>query len=473
MAVAKNLVNHAVWGITPVEFTSTTSSPLFVLLLSFVYKLFGVNLYAPAILGWFFGLAAIYVGTGFSSRYLRPLWQTITMVAVVLFTPMFLLGTLGMEHGLHVLAVLLFLASFQSEEQPLWLLALVTMLMCAARYEGLLMVGAAAVVLSLERRWRRGATTVLSACLPIGCYAWFSLTHGGAWLPNSVLLKGVHCGKTSWQGTLLILWQSTWRNLVRAPHTALMSVAMLLIAAALWKGKRQLAGLLAVNGGAGMLHLTFAAVGWAFRYEAYLMASGLIVLACAWPEVRLSKSKVLETAKVLLALAFVAVLFRATFCAAMLPLYSRAIYEQQAQMARFIKTYYQGGSIAANDIGYLAYENDLPILDLTGLASGEVFQAKRDGRDTTKFLEDTARAHKVEIVIAYDSWFSDVRYIPLGGPKLPASWQRVGRWSLPERLQLGDATVSFFGTDPRSSDLLKRHLADFAVTLPKRVSTSN
>jgi hypothetical protein len=393
------------------------------------------------------------------------------MVAVVLLTPMFLLGTLGMEHSLHVFAALLFLAVFQCEEEPAAVMACATALLCAARYEGLLMAGAAAAVLLLRRRWKRAATIAAAAWVPVACYAWFSIAHGGSWLPNSVLLKGVDVAGSGWFARLVPVWETIRTNAIGAPYLPLMSIALLLLAGFLWKRNPPLGGMLGVVGMAGVLHLATAAVGWGFRYEAYLVATGITVFACAWPEMeRAAKSGVAVCSIGLLSLAFLFLTIRATLCGALLPQFSRAIYEQQGQMAQFFKTYYPGGSVAANDIGYITYETDVHCLDLAGLASTEVFNAKRGGRDTTEFLERTARAHGVQVAVAYESLFSNGVHAKLGGPKLPASWEKVGEWSVPERLQLGGKTVTFFGTDAANAARLREHLEAFAGDLPKRVS---
>jgi hypothetical protein len=466
MAVAKNFALHGVWGVSPYEFNSTTSSPLYVLLLAGVYRLFGVNDYAPLILSELFGLGAIYVATAILRDFLRPRSQLFALSAFVLLTPMFVLGTLGMEHSLHLFAVLLFLAVYRLERPPLWQLAGATVLMCAARYEGLLMAAVAACILLGRRQWRRAAVIAFSAWLPVACYAWFSIAHGGRWLPNSVLLKGLSTGPGSFGERLGVLGAATSENLGKAPHTVMMSVALLTLAACLWRRETKLANWLAVVGGAGVLHLLTASVGWAFRYESYLVGAGIVVLACAWP--RLGEVAVGWRAAVqlLLALACCILVLRSSLAALDLPQYSQAIYHQQWQMARFLKQYYAGGSVAANDIGLINYEVDLHCLDLAGLASSEVLSAKREGRDTTEFLEELSRARHVEVVMLYESWFGDGSTVKFGGPDLPESWDRVSRWTLPERHQLGDRTVAFFGTGLRQDELLRKQLAGFEPSLP-------
>ena len=45
--MAKNMATHGNWGVNAGEFQSASSSPLWVLLLSFLYLVFGVNVITP------------------------------------------------------------------------------------------------------------------------------------------------------------------------------------------------------------------------------------------------------------------------------------------------------------------------------------------------------------------------------------------------------------------------------------------
>src|SRR5579863_5573742 len=50
MAIAKNLAAHGVWGVTPYQFSSSSSSIIWPLLLSSIYRLFGPHETASLIL---------------------------------------------------------------------------------------------------------------------------------------------------------------------------------------------------------------------------------------------------------------------------------------------------------------------------------------------------------------------------------------------------------------------------------------
>jgi hypothetical protein len=138
-------------------------------------------------------------------------------------------------------------------------------------------------------------------------------------------------------------------------------------------------------------------------------------------------------------------------------------------MARFVHSYYPHGSIAANDIGAINFENDLYCLDLVGLGSGDVFSAKHEGAYSTEFIERIAARDQVQIAIVYDSWFTGNQTAFWSGPKLPPSWVRVQRWKDSTTRLLGNDTVSFYAVDPREAEPLRTHLAAFRAQLPPAV----
>src|SRR5438128_7668957 len=101
MAIAKNAAVHHVWGITRYEVTSSTSSPLWTLLLALTYTMVGVD--APAPIVWNAVAATLVVVT--TDRLLRARGARSPLVFAVVLAMIFgaalpTLTFVGMEHTL-------------------------------------------------------------------------------------------------------------------------------------------------------------------------------------------------------------------------------------------------------------------------------------------------------------------------------------------------------------------------------------
>ena len=139
------------------------------------------------------------------------------------------------------------------------------------------------------------------------------------------------------------------------------------------------------------------------------------------------------------------------------------IYEQQIQMGRFLARFYRGEAVAANDIGAIDWLADLRVLDLWGLASREVAEAKLTGRYVTATIGALARARGVRVAVIYERWLDAA-----GG--VPREWVRAGRWRVARNVVLGDRTVAFYAVDPAEAAPLADHLRAFAAELPPGVA---
>ena len=476
MAIAKNLAWHGVWGVTPYGFSSSDSSILMPLLLAGAYRLVGIGVFAPLALSWIFGLLSIFVAARILARFVSPKGQTATLIAFVLLPPLFLVGVLGMEHSLHLLLTLLFLEYFFDEpagEGSAWRIGAITALMVGARYEGLFFAAPACLILLLQRRWKPALAVGIGAAIPVGGYAAFSIAHGGAWLPNSVALKGAHVHR-SLAGMVETMAGTAAKNVHDgAMHLILLLAGLAVAAVMLFPKSRRLAIPLILVVLAGCCHLLTAKVGVLFRYEDYLIGAGIVCAACAFPALRQTGRRVPFLATYCLLLAAGGTLaIRSLVAAVNLPVCSRNIYLQQVQMARFLHDYFPQGTVAANDIGAIDYfNNQLHCFDLVGLASRDIFEARRAGDYTTSYIRSDASAHHVQIAIVYDSWFANPPPGTMGGPALPANWIRVERWELPKAPTVGALVVSFYAVDPAEAAPLRSDLAQFDPTLPKSVTT--
>ncbi len=479
MAMAKNIALHGQWGITPFGFSSSTSSPLFVLLLAGLNLVFGARALLPLVLSLGFGLAAIVVAETMLRAALGSAARTMALLAMVLLTPMFVIGTLGMEHSLHLLLTLLFLRELQRgrPDSSLWRLAAITALMCGTRYEGLLLAAPAVALLLLRGAFRRAITLALAAAVPVLSYAAWSLAHGAYWLPNSVALKGFHVMGLGLTARLLVMADVFLGNCFDAPYVCLLIILLLVVRVALRK-TRDRGKLLALDvlAAGALLHLLLASVGWAYRYEDYLLGSMIVLTAGALAKLPRPYAWPVRGAYLLAGLATANLTLRAVEAAELLPHLSQAIYRQQWQTAEFFHRYYPGASIAANDIGAINFRTDLHCIDLTGLANHEIFAAKQTGTYTTQRLVDVTSAANVRVAAVYDVWFTGVNNAdargPLFGPALPKQWVRVARWTIPKTEGMGGETVSFYAVQPREEETLRANLRAFQPLLPPVVTVT-
>jgi hypothetical protein len=208
-----------------------------------------------------------------------------------------------------------------------------------------------------------------------------------------------------------------------------------------------------------LAHLQFASTGWLYRYEAYLMVLGILVLGWTAGEL-LTRSR--RWMALVLVVALAPATYRAGCAVGLVPQACKNLYEQQYQMGRFLHRYYQGATVAANDIGAINYLADIHCSDLMGLAHLEFARARHAQTYNTATIDELTRRDHVTIAIVFDSWFT--RY---GG--LPASWLPVGKWEIPNCIWSEGAVVTFYATDAIEAGKLQAHLHEFAAELPKDV----
>jgi hypothetical protein len=218
--------------------------------------------------------------------------------------------------------------------------------------------------------------------------------------------------------------------------------------------------------GMSLLHATFALFGWFYRYEAYLIIAGFVVAAVVLAEAigwsARPAGRRARVARWAAALALAAYLgdglaARARRGLVSTPRAMRNIYEQQYQMGRFVREFYAGESIAANDIGAISYLGDARLLDLAGLADAEVLRLLRAGRLDAPAVARLASDHQVKIAMLYARDF------------VPPQWHEVAAWTIRDNLVCAGETVTFYATNAAEAARLQAHLAAFAAALPPSV----
>lgn len=479
MAMAKNLVREGVWGVTRYEFSSSSSSILWTLLLAFCYLLTGVHGATPLVLNIAFAtLVIIAAHRILNGLTLSQLQKFLLLSGLIFLTPLPSLVMSGMEHSAQVLfdIVFVYLAAdvlskrrvALAERGFLWLLALAA-LVTLIRYEGLFLICAACILFGLQRRLVHALLLGAAATVPPGIFGYISVRHGSFWLPSSILLKGTVPTKAPAE-----ILQHAIIQVNAAPHLLLLCLLSLSL---YFVRRRQMNErwergqvLLLIFVMATVQHLLFAAVGWFYRYEAYLVALGLLIngsLLCEMLRAELfskRQGKLLFRFTAALLFVFVAanaflLIHRGGKALIETPQATRNIYEQQYQMGMFLRSYYEGAAVAANDIGAINYMADIRCLDLFGLGSIDVARARLAGQFNTQKIYALGKSRDVKVAMVYAVWLEDS-----GG--VPEEWIKVGEWETRGCVVCGYPIVSFYAVDRTEAATLAQNLRAFSKHLP-------
>ena len=494
LAMARSLALHGNWGVTPGEFQAASSSPLYSLLLASTMVLFGDQQFLS--LCW--NAVALVLLCLLISHILKGAIGDVTRFAVTaaicLLAPAVVVAITGMEHILHTSVYLLLAWRFcgHMAESPgrvsrrsLMILALLAALCVGLRFESLLGAGIMAGLAILRRRWSLAAVVLFSELGVLCVYALFSVSCGGEWLPNPVLLKG-HSPAGYGLEELFAFFRSRLYKFSHFKAEVIHIHALLLLGVfcalipvrqpdLLAKRARYMLMLFV---GATLLQILFARTGWLYRYELFLVVlastSAVLRLALLVRDYRaggrfgqLQVSGVtLLAAMAFLVTAALALSVRAVPAHASVAEASRDIYRQQIQMAEFCRTYYSGQTVAVNDVGAVSYLGNVKIMDLVGLADNEVARLRLSHHSDVHHLELLAQARNIALVIAYRDWISRL----WGSPA--SSWREVAEWTKPDNIICGGPTVTFYAPNPDKAAALIQQLAEFKTRLPKEIKVT-
>ncbi len=469
LSMAKNFAEFGTWGITRYEFSSTTSSPLYTFLLAVLIKIFGNWEYIPLVINGLAALALIFV----FHRYLKSFsWMTyaITLGAILFLMPLQLMIMIGMEHVFHALAMVLTLLAFSrylSDKAPRHFsnLALISIIAVGFRYESLFIILFICIYLFFIRKdYVISIALGILALLPVLVYGYISMDNGSFFLPNSLILKG----NTSEGLTGFI--ERVAGNLFRA--LSVLFLFSILIFHFFFGSKSEKSfrskiganpiAFVVIGGFAG--HLLFANFGWLIRYEAYLV---VVMIFAIIPLVEQLVSRKINSP--LLRYTFVLLVF----CTFMLrfvmhirkqPLASKNIFDQQIQMADFLKKNYNDSWVIANDIGAITYFTDIHLFDTYGLGTAEVAKLRKDDHGSfginqklTDYIQKTTADY--DIAVVYDSWV-----------KLPDGLSKAGSWTIKDNFICGSPTVSFYSIKKENLSELENNLTDFRKEMPKDIT---
>lgn len=443
MAVANHFVTSGLWGVTRYEFSSSTSSILWPLMLSGIYWIIGrigeIGLtggiwekggaaeFVPLVLNIAIGIWVLaLVDRIAKSLGLSNIFRLALLIMIILATPMTTLVVTGMEHLLHIALMLMYLEIVRTiftkpvvSAQTVWLLVMVGMFMVGVRYEGLFMTGAVALYALYKKNWQvvfASATSIV----PVIAYGYISVANGWFFIPNPILMKSIHMIS----GTGFIdgfIPRMIFKTKMIELYHVLTLVAAVSIAAYTVRRYSVWFFIFIIT---VLLHVVLASFGWLYRYEAYLIVLGLLTLVSYVRRLSISTrlSEVLVGVVVVLVLVsrgVGALTETRTFVA------DRAS-EYYAQAA-FIDTFYPTDTIVLNDIGMTAYFTDARIVDLAGLASREPYILYQEqGGFSPMAVEKWVASTGAHLAILKPHSFGLDKSIP-------PSWVEVGVWEAADK----------------------------------------
>jgi hypothetical protein len=446
MTIARNLAEHGTWGMNANVFSSASSSILYTLLLAVIFWIGGMNDLAPLCLNLLAALLVIgYFYRIAQSRGVSPSYFAFILVLLLVGVSMIPLTISGMEHTWQILIGLLFLYEgsryIEADSRRLsWSLLFLSALAAMVRYEGIFLVCIIAFLMLLKGHRLQAALIVAMGFMPIILFGMYSLSQGGYFLPNSLLLKG-HTPEVSFRG-LYMLCVGWMIKLIEEPHLLIVFSALCFLfylslsqRGDKWKRENIIVWILVPL---FIAHLTFAQTGWFYRYEAYLLAFSFFAFMMAekhvgsvlkvWSVRHLSLR--LKTVLVILA---IPLLLRGSYTIRNTPLAMNNIYGQQYQMAAFIHKFDPSVGVIANDIGVISCYDNLRLLDLFGLASQRVLDLKRSNNFNKAEIEALALQKKMQMAIVYD--YPEI---------IPDSWTKIGEWTIKHNVVCANNTVAVF-----------------------------
>ncbi len=498
MALARRLVQEGIWGLGD-GFASAVSSILWPLALALVYAIKGPDTLTPLILE-FLGVLALMayvhhvVHRDFPTLDRRHWPAGLAILAIALAAPINALVLGGLEHIWHIVALLVVAdrtaiavaleEDAAKQRRAERILVLVAPLLSLVRFESLALVPLIGLLLLLRRRWLTALATVIAALAPVLVLGLASLSQGGYFWPNSLMLKTVRYAPGSPIGIKLLAMTQRLLGLA-TEYPAFFALLLLafftftLILVGTRKPFSRPAILLLCALAQALAHALFGAFGWLFRYEAYVMALGVfaILYTVAWLLEHPKESGLAVSLGTklgwwrssawigLIALAMplpFLLTARAVLADNLAPMATRNIYEQQVQVARFLHQFYDQSNVALNDIGAISYFTDVRPFDLFGLGSNEVTRAKMEGRFQRGFIDAEASRRHLELAVVYDTWYDEY-----GG--LPKSWIKVAEWEIYDNVVCGSPIVAFYATSRERAALLEKNLMEFTPSLPREV----
>lgn len=477
LAISRNFAEFGSWSVNPDSFDSASSSILYTFILAGLIKLFGVNLYYPLVVN----IVAAYATVYWVFRYFNDFYsKQELMLGLILFLPMSLLYAmviLGMEHSIHMFLIVYFIYVLRQnmltafDKKYFGKLMLILFFLSLVRFESLFLLAILVFCYCFIGKWKQAFIMVIVGILPIVVFGLVSLYMGGYFFPNSLMMKAKIPGGTN---VFLSFWKIFEKGILLNLNFYKYFLFPYIIILLYWNWKcfrkvslltfikNEMVSIIVVA--ISIMQALFGFISW--RYECYIMIALLLVIVPMIINLmNYFSSKSLDFQKT----GFYAVVFmlfglsfyRFSYQHSVARYASKNIEEQQLEMARFLKKYYKGTAVAANDIGAMSYFSGVKVLDLVGLGSTEVTTFKNNAKNTpsdmfdrqfSEFSEEFIKSNNSQVAVLYPKWFEN---------SIPKNLIPVAYWTISHRASAAVETVVWYATSPQNSKLLIRNLKSF------------
>ncbi len=472
LAISKNLTEYNVWGITKYEFSSTSSSPFFTLIISFLMHFFGNNDLIPLYFNLIIAnLLLVITYLNFKEKLLELF---IIFWGYLFFVLLKTQVLSGMEHMLQIFLISLswiyFYKWFESnfsKKSCRNIFLLVMPFLCITRYESLFYITLIILLLFYKKQYKITVISTLLAFIPLIIFGLISIQKGGYFFPNSVLAKGNY--------TLTnpsLIYRFLKKHITFCYYISIISFLILITLIYFYRTikknltkdylitifNKNLTNLVIIF--TIIAHLLFARIGWLYRYEAYLITLILLTVAFNIDKIKKKlKPSYMFFLLILSSFFLFKSLKRYQESNELLKYANKNIFDQQIQMSKFIGKYFNKSTIVANDIGAISYYSNIKLHDLVGLGSTDILAYKL--RNNPKDYENYVNNLNYDIMLIYDSWFTDYNL---------KNKKKVATLYLKNNLICGGSQVSFYIPSNSKQELYTyKSLIEFKKNLPKDI----
>lgn len=481
MAIAVNIVKYGNWGVNPNDFASASSSILYTLILTGIFFITGPNIFVPLWIGIISATTLVVVMyiLFLKFNYLSEKNLFLIMFVMIVFIPLTALIFTGMDHIIQMIFDIIFfyysikvLSNEKFKEQKFFtkeklILLILSPLVIGIRYEGLFLVSVVCLLFFLRKKIIYAFLLGAIGFLFIIIFGLYSLSQGNYLLPTSIMVKTGVSSDVSRIGITLFYF---FLQFGACPHVMIFFIIFCLFLKLefsdrkfKWNKKTIMAIIFILT---SLAQFLLSRIYHFFRYESYLVVIGLYCTVIYFKDYtpianwKIPRIKYNKAFGILTILGLVVLTGRGIFAYIRVPIATTNIYEQQYQMARFIKQYYNDDAVAATDIGAINYYTDAVIVDLLGLSTKEIADLIIEGRLTTDSYEKVCNDLNVQIAIFCEGWIARI---------IPSSWKKVAEWEILENLACYFHIVSFYAVNASEESNLRNYLQDFEDDLPARV----